>query len=1462
MTTIPVTNTVRLQSPFLYCQAAGSRGDDGSERGIHVRWDYLRELGTQHIPKGKLFKPVGMEEGSFNRENDFVSLYRTSYQSKWFTKIDLNAPVLPGQFFHAGDTVTYEAEITHTNKTNNVEFRFADPVQLGQLIPGLSSTHPLKDLLTKYTGLLEISIPRKLFFKAAIIYENAIPDNEFLHVECISLKNTMENSSREVIRRSYYDSAHPFEGGSQVQITGENIQSLRLVHSREFGGPSFLFIQTYKDYFDGVQQTERWEHVEDFGLSLDDNEVFTRLQGFPYTGGLLQLSWPKYNDVAQVNPANYATKWLLEKEGLKAAVEKYLELSSKDNPSALVHLKSSPDDMPGITVSMLDMLKLAASDFHVARMLGLGYLDKNTSGDNGFIYAAFYQTLAPLPMSGALNDHIFMSLPTTEFESRLPSTPLLERISYGHYAETNEDGNDPVLLSDPMGYSFFENTRYINLHKKNQQLPQPVRDSIPLNDAFDSTIYSPVCTAGIEYRRQNETLFHSPEILNDPTFTDPLGVNEVITIPDHERSFFYTHGEIEQGIHEYGVYAINWFSRASPISNILATDITLFKKRNTLFPPSNLAVQYIQKEDPLIFTTSVEQQDLAAAEQADPDGDHCKTRVVFDWDNFQNNAYQFADKVEFFFRKTPLAKIEGLVKEVLPVTGKEDESLVIMDPFTISSVSKPVTITPVIAAADIPKYTGSIFNTGVGQFPIVSINPPAITVRNTQMRVPVSVSPSEPVVLFPDHQKPRVGDKFSIIEKNDASDPAWTRLSQTVTLIPFSKTKEIVIEPDGSQHEEFIGGIYGQADIREIYADGNPTGGYKILFQPGTDLNPHPDPAVNWTKGSVRLFLQVDNTRKKRLAVISITSTSPLGLVAFDPGYFTDQDNRVDTGNQLVNFHPGYRVYLSPEPGVFDSHAIMPPQHKSFNHNYLAARSIDSTIPLNSPLTSPAVLLARNLALPLPPVQVSSPAYATRPDVFKKSTYTLDIKLDDRDGRIPFAMLVYRATDSSILSAIYAPGTLQLVMQELKVRISTDPEFASRWISLLNAETDAANNSFLLFGNYRFPNPDNPNTNVFIPDPLKPIEECITNPFPLKAGEKLVDKIHFVTRAIEDAFSPLTQVPVIFQFLKYTGQTSAALPRLRDLAGHLLNANDQGFDPFPMAVNLSVPDKFTDVRYTDYSFEGNNRNIFFYFVKEIGVNSNLSARSAVVLVKPVDTTPPESPKIGHVEIVEEQANGNGNTTNSSQSVSISVIPFIETERVKKIRLYRAYDPVAAVKIQNMKQVAETDTNVLTDDFSDSPIPPFGQPLYYRVVALREIENENGNSEYVPSLPSQLIVASIIDQNNPPAPVITKEKGTVIMGPDNRPIRIADLVLKWEKTVHNGSYHLYSMTSTGNWRKLVTRKTNADDIRFPEKEDLGKFEEFASLKKLDENGNIVYHHFKIITENSSGLLSIEERIFTI
>jgi hypothetical protein len=1445
MPQIDIRNTLQLQSPYLYCQAAGSTGADGTKQGIHLRWDLMRELGETHIPKGDWAAPGT----GFNKDQDYVSIYKAPLFLEEFTQVDFNN-LDPNQveYLPAGQGIAYNV-VSVSGTPGKIIIRFSDRGQFSQIMAnGLDPANPVQDFLNKYTGIMEIEVEGKLLFNYDISFASGNGAGD-MKMETVSVFDRINNQDAQVVKREYKDSRALLAEG--IKTTAENIKYVR-VQQTGMPAPHRVKFFTYEDMFARIQDFQSWEKVGDFSLSLDDTQVFTWFQGTQYAGGPLQLNWPKYRDGVAVNAENYRDRWLNGSDSLRSTIEQFIQLSNND-PRANINLPSEEGDPNGLTVSLLDMLKLVSLDYHAARMMGLGCLD--TLQEQSFIYAAVYTTYPELPGIGANIDHVFMTLPTLMTDFRLPFAQQLLNPGYGLYVSTDEN-SAPELISDANGYSFYDNVRFVNLNKNNLHAPQPVLDSIP-NDFFNATLYSQPVAWGIEYRRQGEREWRRRKILHDDEYMDAAGNPEVVTTPERETNPLYTHRETETGIHEYAVYAVNWFSRVSALSNIVATNNTAFPKRNTLLPPFNVGVQYIQEEDPLIFTTQSEQNTLTAANSANPNGDNYKTRVTFDWDNLHNNAYQTANKVEFFFRDTPVKKVEGKIKSVSPVS--ETTSLVATTSFVMASVNPAVTVMPVITPGEEPKFIGSLLNTPEGQFQILSITQPTISgdgpsfvVKKLVFTELAQATPDDPYVTIPVYTEPKADDVFFVNENVSATNQ-WVKLNRTVDLVNFSNTAEVITEDDGSTHNEIVGGINGNATITPITDAAGATGGYTIQFNTGINLNPHPDSTVSWIKGSARFIINNAPAKKKRLPVVAIQQTSPIRIVVYDPDYFALPAERIKTGSNVwVNFHPGYRVYLSAQAGVFDKTKIMPAGTANNKKTFIALRSADTTQSYTSPLTPPVVMVARNIQKPLAPVAIQSPAYATRPDFYGKSTYTLDIRLNT-SNRVPYGIVVYRANEMAVLQTLYKPDTLKQVIAGLDAIAGNDPYRFNRWKSLVEAETDPAdNNKFKLFGSYRFPNPDNADTELFTGATTS------IRPFPLQAGETLLSRQAIIKQVIEDVFSPLTETPIVFAWCKNGYQTSGEPPKTRDIVGRLLSPADALFNPFPMAVKYPAANADT-VRFTDYTLDGNAKNIYFYFAREIAVDTKLSARTPmsgpVVLV---DAAPAEKPKIMKIVSGEAHYSILGDDLTPPE-VAFELADYIPSENIRQYQVFRTTNFSEAATVRTMKLAATVNVGApVKDNFADLASPPYGQPIYYRIVALKEIVNEKGEIEKVPSQPSELVLTNIIDALHPAAPGITHTIGSV----QNSPAAYLNVTLQWPQTVHNGTYYLYKMTAAGNWELIWTKKTNAAQLSFPENGDFVTYPQTARLLKTDEFGNTMYHRFKVTVENASGLINQEEKILTI
>ena len=73
-----------------------------------------------------------------------------------------------------------------------------------------------------------------------------------------------------------------------------------------------------------------------------------------------------------------------------------------------------------------------------------------------------------------------------------------------------------------------------------------------------------------------------------------------------------------------------------------------------------------------------------------------------------------------------------------------------------------------------------------------------------------------------------------------------------------------------------------------------------------------------------------------------------------------------------------------------------------------------------------------------------------------------------------------------------------------------------------------------------------------------------------------------------------------------------------------------------------------------------------------------------------------------------------------------------------------------------------------------------------------------------------------------------------------------IILKWDKKVHNGKYHVYKINSQGNWVNIHTFSTNDNDIQLLLAD---TSLENGTLLTKNQEGDSIYHHFKVISENS-------------
>ncbi len=728
-----IKNNPKIQSPYIYLQTAGSDGSDDSVSGFHLRWEFMRRLGEQHIAKGDLAAPGGPYPTNigFNRPDDYVRIYKASFTPEFGINIDLRQP--PSFAIEAGPIRgwVYVDLPSSSGGQTDVLLRFTDFAMYAQVRQSVDpTTHP-QAFLALYTAPIELHTASKLFFYLDVMM--APGGSGRMRLETIALPDALDSTTRHISSRRELG----FDGARG--LVGENWEYLRFDLSNLV--PAQIHLITYEDYLTGVAARNGWQFVDRFaiddGKSDNNAEVMRRLEDT--NRFTVDQRWRKFNEPTatefRVNVKNYQQRWLLPEDGLQSAVETYLKVSRVDPLANVTLPNQDPQENDAATeVSYLSLLQFAGLDYHVGRMLGWGTLDPSQNLPVSFrgVYLMQYYTQAQLQSeSPTLVSHLYMAPPVGLTDQRLPPAPELLPIVYGLDADAC-GGSTP--LTDANGYVPHADLRFINLHRRRFQYEMPFEPFFAHTATFDLFATTQPILFGVEYGLGpvGTGAFVRPEISHDLDWHDPGGLPEVRPIPDTDENPVYTHGETQPGVHHYAMYSINWFARVSPPSNQVQTDATVFEPRNTMAAPANLTVQLVQREPSLLLTTQAEQDLLASL--AGPD--RTLVRATFDWNQIQNSAYALADRVQLFFRVAPPGIVKGAIVSVTPET-LSNTALLTTGPFTQSS--QPATIQPFIDAADIARFAGATLVADGTAFVVDSIvtggDNPQIRVRDPADRI-------------------------------------------------------------------------------------------------------------------------------------------------------------------------------------------------------------------------------------------------------------------------------------------------------------------------------------------------------------------------------------------------------------------------------------------------------------------------------------------------------------------------------------------------------------------------------------------------------------------------------------------------------------------------------------------------------------------------------------------------------
>lgn len=1603
--TLQIKDNSSIQSGHLYLQSVGSKGVD-STKGIHLRWALKGAL-SRHLPKAN----YATTNFNFNKQDDFVKIYRAKYNEKKIIIDFTTAPSLIEESpFSKVWIYTIEGKVFYVNFKNLIKYN-----QVRSTIN--PATDSLLFIKSYGNSLIEVENKTELSFAISPFFQITNSTNS-VRLELLSVEENKISAPKGASLRKRYS----INEVNETKLISENIRTIRFISENSF--IERLEFEFYSDFILDTQKNNGWNFLGNFALTKETNVAYSRLE--PVQNCLTK--WLRYNDDAYVNVDNYKDKWggplMGEESRIKSVVEKYIDLSNDfDNPDAIeiVSLYNSDDiqacmlenedfdplitdnedeneNANGFELSNLHLLQMGGLDYHIARMLGLGTLDLNASiFDGEYLYLAEYVTF------GNLNDglgarelqHLYCSLPTKLTDQRLPIAIDLKEpvdgIFYNYNAEEIEQEydseQDTNLQLTVDGYSHDGKTKFYTL--LHEESPEEILNAnfYYRDDEFVSSEVTVPVFAGLEYRKSTSEQWDKPELsysreyFNIDNTVDQNFANETreIIIPEPGKAL-YIHKVKVSGTHIYSSYGINWFSRAKS-SDVIRPVTTVLKQSNELLPPTNITSTLIQKENPLVLTSSLEQTMFAVNENQNED--KTLVRLTFEYNHQQelidyhhkingeiikdyvethDSKELFAEEIQIFFRNHLPKTVSG--KVVQPVDHPTNPLLCIFNTDVYGFVSGGLdfngdyneSVEPILPLGSEQNFVGSLLLADGKEFVVhlVEISPltgyPIFTVFKRDATDALTENSSN--VNLSELQDPENNSLFVVVE-NMLNLDSWANTIEPLFSLPIVHTEihreeEIIISDatcNERTHVHKFRGIYENASIEKVYErvdDDNDglydvdsegefierhLGLYKVTFNVPMPQYPHINNTANTVEfynGVVRIHTIDDPSGpRKNFRVVrteNIGTNENLVLYISDLTFPTDPDylatykgklvpDDQELVSQVINYYPGYKVYLyeNQEKG-FDELNTLPVDGEDYRYTIFGLRSTDHPFEheydnlenQHSSLSVPSIMFAQAIVEPKTPQKPMGGWYATRPDFFGKSTYTFKTKYDHKPHSVQFN----RASDVQFLSAIYnneviyddnhqaVQNTVQYVLEELFLN-GEEPYYVDRWKNLLSFDYDYEDlpsdfGLFKLYDDVRLPMPDSPSfiasINEFIaahnqfynnlPSPVAllttPIVNLYTEVIPevtLPSGDKRNGRLtirDFLKDILLNCFIPLTEVPVIYNYIKPSDYKPIPKKQVvRDRNGDLLKPDDPRFDMAPMAKRLDANGNF-ETQFTDFGLDGASNARYFYAVREISNQMKTSDYSEVLgPITLVNTAPPIAPEIIKIiPVLENRVLG------IKPSIQLQINSYPTAHTIREVNIYRTFEANNALSIRTMdliktinleaESMLEDSKWIFADDFLDLEEVPFGEPLFYKLSVSRLIKYTNVEDElvidYAPSEASKLIITNIVENYSPLSP-----KLDYYSEPLNSNNELTTVVLHWQKTCFKAKYHLYKMNSQGNWVKIHELQTNDADIYLP----LAQVNsETGTLSTRDLNGNIIYNHFKVITENTAGMLSREEYILTI
>lgn len=884
----------------------------------------------------------------------------------------------------------------------------------------------------------------------------------------------------------------------------------------------------------------------------------------------------------------------------------------------------------------------------------------------------------------------------------------------------------------------------------------------------------------------------------------------------------------------------------------------------------------------------------------------------------------FAESIELYFRDSVPNVLGGKILAVaegphavlaVVATGEYVFASLGTDPLTGLPAGSLVPDLPVALE---PGFLGSQLVVGGISYPIEAIDNSGTYPVFTVFKVgPDGNAQGFDSVLPPSElSSPPVNGLFSVVE-NMAVPANWGAgnpqgLVARVEPAAIHREEVEVRKPDGSidTHVHKFRGVYRNALIEAVpedhdgdEEDDEPTdsprvhqGLYKLTFT-GFALPQHsqaggPGHRVELHGGVVRIHtaaapggprkeLKVVRTENIGTAADLVLYAADAAFVAGDPAY-----DVIETGVRAVNYYPSYRAYLYADlPHGLTAANTLPSGDEPLRYTLFGARSHDAELGYFSPMSVPALMFARSVREPLQPRPPVGPLYATRPDFYGKSTFTFTTAFE----HAPHGVQYLRASDVQILRALYRPDdggdpaswTAQRIESELFGN-GADPFFGERWQNLVGLDyvypAHPANNgrfAELPPGGAALPLPNSPkfiasidafvdSHNAFygtaVPH-LGTVASLHQVVIPASAHNAELRLVDFLRETLQNCFLPLTEIPILYQHIKGPSyQPISKKQVVRDRNGVLLPSGHPDFDIAPMVKTIGP----NETQFTDFNIDGASNAHYFYAVREFSLTMQAGPFSPILgPVHLVNAAPPRPPEVVKVTPILERRN-----PPVAPAIELCINGYPAVQRIETLEVYRATNGLDARSVRTMKKLPAIDVAAtgmaadaiwrIRDDFADLGYVPYGDPLFYVLTVSRAVEYQDRDGvlvhDLVPSESSKTVLTNIVESYNPDPP-----KLEYYATPVNAEGELEQVTLAWPKKVHNGKYHLYQRNSQGNWNEIAVVQDNAPRVVVAlDSTTLGS----GTLQVENEDGNPVYHHFKVVSENFAGMISRTEEILTL